>query len=491
MAKPSALTRDDPDDGVLAHLPPYDTEAEEAVIAACLLDSSAPARLLPMLSPDDFFREANGNVWRIIGALFAAKSNIDLITVTAALRANGLVTARGEESYQFYLSQILSDVPTVIGAEDYARIVADRAGKRRLISFAGTLAGEAFSSGKSFLTLVADAELRLRELVPASVTNGTTTLAEISPEEMDDMLAWAEDPHGSSRAIPTGLQTLDEKLTGGGLLPGKMYTVGASTGMGKSSILRWILKNQVQHGERVCLFSLEQDRKEVREEVVYGLAGIDPQEHEYYGTPLAPDESRVYHDAVQTIHGFDKFHINDRARLRPIDIRLILSQLKADHPDLSVIAIDYLHLMAPDHEVRGQNAEERLSTIVTEVRDLAKEFEVACLLASQLTKEVMDKRANPDLRPKLQHFRGSGVVTQVSYAVISLFSVDYAVLHNLLEADPNDLDRRADGSEVYRRHNTLEIGILKQQRGAHGTTIEVGFNPAKRQIYDLGEEMNT
>jgi replicative DNA helicase len=467
---------------------PYDLDAENSLLAACMLAEDLPARVVPMLTPEDFFRDTNRHVWEAITELWAERMTVNLITVTQRLRAKGHATApvagSPENPMHLYLSTLIDDLPTTVGAEDYARIVADQSGKRRLIAYASKVAQSAMDNERLFPELLADAEVALREIARQNVSDGTTTLAEMTPEKMDAMMMWAENPHEASRATPTGLRSLDAKLTGGGLLPGKLYTIGGATSSGKSSLIRWILKCQAEAGIRVCLLSLEQDRDEVWEEVTYALARIDPNSHEQYGLPLDGEELPRFHDAIEQLgNQFSNFHVNDRPRLRPSDIRLILAKLKADHPDLAVVAIDYLHLMAPDVELKQETAQDRLSKIVTAVRDIAKEYNVACLLGSQLTKEATNRQANADLRPKLQHFRDTGVITQVSYCVFGLYTHDYAVKNGMLDVPPEDFLKGVTPAQDAR--NTMEIGILKQQRGEHGITVTVGFTPANRQIFDL------
>ena len=70
-----------------AGLPPHDVAAEEAVIAALMLDEDAYASVLPILpSGKDFFREQNG--WCYDAALALADRG-QSITVPPAARAPG------------------------------------------------------------------------------------------------------------------------------------------------------------------------------------------------------------------------------------------------------------------------------------------------------------------------------------------------------------------------------------------------------------------
>src|SRR5579875_4007979 len=104
---------------VLERLPPNDIEAEEAVIASLLVDSEAILRVSPVLEPLDFFREKNGWIYEACLALWMRGEAINEITVAHELaRAERLDAVGG----YVYLSQLVSDLPTTVGVEDYARI---------------------------------------------------------------------------------------------------------------------------------------------------------------------------------------------------------------------------------------------------------------------------------------------------------------------------------------------------------------------------------
>ena len=114
---------------VLERLPPNDIEAEEAVIASLLVDSEAILRVSPILKPDDFFREKNGWVYDACVSLWTRNEAINEITVAHELARRERLEAAGGHGF---LSQLLSDLPTTVGVEDYARIVARDAVYRRL-----------------------------------------------------------------------------------------------------------------------------------------------------------------------------------------------------------------------------------------------------------------------------------------------------------------------------------------------------------------------
>lgn len=78
-------------------LPPHDVEAEEAVIAASMVDPDAIYRIAPILKPSDFFREKNAWVYQACVDLWTRDEAINQITVAHELaRADRLEDAGGQ-----------------------------------------------------------------------------------------------------------------------------------------------------------------------------------------------------------------------------------------------------------------------------------------------------------------------------------------------------------------------------------------------------------
>jgi len=115
-------------------VPPHDLDAETSVLGAVLLDPAAITRVLDQLSPDDFYRENNGQIFRAAQNLFREGEPIDNVTLAAELAKLGVLERVGGRAH---LALLQESVPTAANVEHYARIVKDKAYKRKLIS-AGT-----------------------------------------------------------------------------------------------------------------------------------------------------------------------------------------------------------------------------------------------------------------------------------------------------------------------------------------------------------------
>ena len=119
----------DPEDDFTEYAP-HDLRAEQAVLGAMLLSVAAAAECLSALGADDFYRPAHQVVFAGIRALVRTDAPADPVTLLAWLEDAGEVRAAGGAPY---LHTLIASVPTVAQAAHYARIVRDRAVRRRLL----------------------------------------------------------------------------------------------------------------------------------------------------------------------------------------------------------------------------------------------------------------------------------------------------------------------------------------------------------------------
>ena len=140
-------------------LPPHDVAAEEAVIAALLLDATESyPRVLPLLQPRDFFREQNGWCYDACLALADRGEAITIPTLAHELERAGRLDAMGGEPY---LAELVGRHFSAVGVEAHARIVARDALYRRLIQAAGQIAQTAYEGGPDAGRVISAAEALL------------------------------------------------------------------------------------------------------------------------------------------------------------------------------------------------------------------------------------------------------------------------------------------------------------------------------------------
>ncbi|MDE5644397.1 MAG: replicative DNA helicase, partial [Muribaculaceae bacterium] len=76
-------------------LPPHDTDLEEVVLGALMLEKDAYMNVADFLTPDAFYDPRNAKIYDAISTLGFNQRPIDMMTVTEQLRANGTLEEVG------------------------------------------------------------------------------------------------------------------------------------------------------------------------------------------------------------------------------------------------------------------------------------------------------------------------------------------------------------------------------------------------------------
>ena len=110
---------------------PQDILAEQSVLGAIFIDESKLVFVREYIESRDFFKYAHRLIFQAMVDLSDRGDAIDATTVRTILDNQGDLQNIGGLSY---LVEIVNSVPTSANAEYYAKIVAEKAMLRRLIS---------------------------------------------------------------------------------------------------------------------------------------------------------------------------------------------------------------------------------------------------------------------------------------------------------------------------------------------------------------------
>src|SRR5262245_14395405 len=114
-------------------VPPHNQEAEQAVLAAILIDSEALGKVVDFLSSDDFYRESHRKIYQAMLALYERNEPTDLLMLSDELRKKGELESSGGSSY---LAGLVDFLPSSAPILNYARVVKEKAILRTLIQAA-------------------------------------------------------------------------------------------------------------------------------------------------------------------------------------------------------------------------------------------------------------------------------------------------------------------------------------------------------------------
>lgn len=380
-------------------------EAEQSVLGGLLIDNTPFHEVAEVIDAGSFGHAPYGQVFDAIRHLVATHEVADIVTVHERLRVNGAAENWGGLSH---LNELAQSVPSASGAVRYARLVAEHARRRALLKLAEDVPG-LLSRVEGVDSAVDQIQALLNQLQSAKARGEPKSLGACVLEAVADMEAVAAGE--KSPGWPTGLPALDKGL-GGGVKPGRVYTLAARTSMGKTSLAMQILLNLAADGHPGLMLSQEMVGSELAVRAIANRGAIAMDRLTL--AALEDAEWQALPEAADALTALPVW-VDDQPALRLVDIAAKARAIKRRH-GLEVLVIDYLQLCAAE-AVKGQSRHHQIEAISRGIKALAKELGVAVLLLSQLN------RSAEDGEPELHHLKESGAVEEDADAVLLMFAM--------------------------------------------------------------------
>lgn len=433
-------------------LAPHSQEAEEALLAAVLINNHALLEVAAFLRADDFFFLRNQYVWEAMMRLQERDEMIETLTLIDELRNQDRLDAIGGGAYVTYL---LSNSATAMNAEVYGRIVERTATRRRLLKSSTEIAQLAKSQEMDVNEVIERAEASLFAVTEHRLKRDVTLIHDVLAQYYD-RVEYLYRTHDKQSGVPTGFIDLDRLL--GGLQKSDLLVLAARPGMGKTSFGLNIARNAARAGGRVAVFSLEMSNEQLVQRFIASESGIDSQK-----LRLGDLDDREWALFTQSAGRLSELPIflDDTVAITPIQLRTKCRRLHREF-EINLVIVDYLQLMNGKQGERNPNREQEISYISQSLKELARELNVSVLALSQLNRAV-EQRA--DKRPQLSDLRESGSIEQNSDVVMFIYRDD---MYNENSEAPNQ----------------AEIIIAKHRNGPTGN-VSLYFDKRLTQFRDL------
>ncbi|MFN2612204.1 MAG: replicative DNA helicase [Solirubrobacterales bacterium] len=398
------------------NVPPQNLEAEESVLGALMVSSSAinPVFLEVGLRPDDFYREQHRKIFAAIQDLDANSQPVDALTVAEALTHRGELDAVGGRDL---VASLAATAPAPGNARHYAEIVQQNALLRRLIGAAQEIQQSVAEHHGEPRELAEQAEAKLFRVAHEEHASDFRNLGEILDEELTKLEKLSKGD-GGLIGTPSGFKDLDD-ITGG-FQPGNLIVIAARPSLGKSTLACNIAQNvAVKHGKPVALFSLEMSEAELAQRFIATKARINGDKLRK-GTVARSDWPAV----VRACNELDKapLWIDDSADLGLLELRAKARRLHSQEQDqggLALIIVDYLQLMRAEDS--RQNRVEQVGQISRGLKILSQELRVPVIGVSQLSRAPEQR---PGGKPILSDLRESGQIEQDADVVMFIYRED-------------------------------------------------------------------
>jgi replicative DNA helicase len=422
-------------------IPPQDLVAEQSVIGSMLMDKNAIVRVVEILAPDSFYRDAHRYIFETILELFDKGEPVDLVTVTDALRKSGRIDLVGGS---VYVADLLNSVPTSANVEYYAKIVEEKAVLRRLIDAGTNIVASAFEETEDVDQILDSAEKAVFDIALKRVREGFHKIDSVIKKVLDRIDS-LYDKKEALTGCPTGFPDLD-KLTAG-FQNSDLIIIAARPSVGKTAFALNIAQNvAVRNKIPVAIFSLEMSKEQLAQRMLCSEAEVNAQRLKT--ASLSDTGWKKLTRALGKLSEAPIF-IDDSATMTSTEIRAKARRLKIER-GLGLVIVDYMQLMRG--RMRVENRVQEISEIARSLKTLSRELDVPVIALSQLSRAVEQRN---DRIPRLSDLRESGEIEQTADVVLFIHRDDY-------------YNPQSD------RGNLAEIIIAKQRNGPIGT-IELVF----------------
>jgi replicative DNA helicase len=390
-------------------VPPYNQEAETAVLGGILLNNEALPLVQDLVRAEDFYTEPHRRIYEAIETLSAAALPIDHVTLGNELKNRGDLEKIGGA---VALANLTDAVATVANIEHYARIVREKAAVRRMIYAAQEVAASGFGEYGNAAEFLDASEKRIFEASQQTMGAPYSHVSQIVTKTFRD-LELASGRTGAITGVTTGFHDLDHKTAG--LQPSDLIIVAGRPAMGKTSLALNIALNAAKASKRpAIIFSLEMSKDQIVRRLLCSEGHVDAGRMRSNSLDAKKDWPRLIEAA--NILSQTEIYVDDSSPMTPIEIRSKARRLSSEK-GLSLIVIDYLQLMHAGGR-RIDSREQEISEISRTLKALAKELNVPVIALSQLNRGV---ESRPDKRPMMSDLRESGAIEQDADLILFVY----------------------------------------------------------------------
>ena len=410
----------------------YSLEAERAVVGSLLVagakgDTETIRGLLSLVQEEDLLNQVDKAIFQAARTLFRSGGAVDPFTIRDRI---------GSE-YSDYLVQLMDITPTTANWPEWAQAAHEQAAVQRARALAEPLS----------------LAVTLEDCRPVSAQLGQLLsdgrrLNTWNVSQLLDSFFESQDPEAPKPEYATfGLQVLDE---GSYIEPGDVVIVGGYPSDGKTALslqMAWHMAKKY----RVGFFSLETDRRKLRDRLIAHAAGLD----------LADIKRRALDDAAW--EGLAK----QQADFAKRDLTLVeaAGMSAADIETASraygfqVIFVDYIQLVAPEKSSGGTRSEQ-MAAVSRALHIFAQKSGTLVVELAQLTRQ--ERKSGKDGKevrrdPTMHDLKESGQLEQDADMILLLFR-------------PGPKDKGPDGQELNEESHRL-LKIAKNKEGRWGNWV--------------------
>ena len=428
-------------------------EAEQTFLAWVLRDPALLRRYKARLAAQDLADVRYRTVWETILELDQEGLEVDAMAILARLEGKPLANKVPGE----LLASLAGSEALTAQVETCARIISEKALRRRLQVASSRLARLALDSDKDLDEIEVSARAAVREAVEnrARLDQLHDPYSRAISAEQRYFSARST---AAARNVPFPWASINELF--GPSRPGQYIVVAGASGAGKTAFMHSWAQGAGSMGYKALYFSCEMAEADLTDREVSRWTNIKLTTIRRaigvgeFGERLAEGVTAV---------SSGNLYVLDQEPITPSLIESVADEMQAT-VGLNIVFVDYLQIVSPDHAQRDRRAE--VEEISGRLRRLARMLDVPVVVGSQLSRAYVERS---DHRPGLEDLRESGKIGNDAWIVIGLYR-------------PGAV---RNGEELSGPDNTLEVHAVKNRQDGPTNTFRVlAWDGPLTDIYD-------
>jgi replicative DNA helicase len=370
---------------------PFDLDAEEHLIAGCLVDPSNIDRIV--IRQDQFFDAGLGEAWNLLQDMRACSDPIDdMVAISSRMKARGIWETIGGSAWVRKMFEQGSVHKW--HCEFYAKQIATMAQYRKLIEIGTDVIRDGYECSKDPCSIASKAQASLSARL--EIRDDVHRIGELT----DEMFAKLDDTKQDRRRVFTGFQKFD--LDYGPMMSGEMVVVAAKTSIGKTAIMVQMGLYHADMDRPVLFCSLEMPMEQLRDRIFCGIAGIPS--NEFRSGRLSREHRTKLERAAASFRDKPFYIWSPRGDKSITRIAAKARSVQAEFK-IQCLFVDYLQKI--QHYDKSGSREEHVAACSRGVKDIALDLDVPVVVGCQL-----NRKADEDGEPELHMLRESGSIEQ-------------------------------------------------------------------------------
>ena len=386
--------------------PPHSPDAEAAFLGCVILDpENVLTECLDEVNEEYFYLHQNKVLFRALLDMYAENKKIDLLTIKEELEHRKQLTEAGGFSNILGLPD---KTPSAANYKYYLGILKDYHIRRKLIQITNDFNNRAFDGQISIDSVLVDLSNKVTDLL-----SHEKTVIEKAAQLGQDVLAELENAYkrATSPLIgePVGYPPFDNII--GGLRPSEIIIVAARPSIGKTTFALNLILKLAQKKHKCGFISLEMSSLMLSLRLLTLIAKRNFINEIMRNKGLSKDSFAILYESLKKFTNLE-LYITDNCKPNLKNVCAVIKKMAS--MGIKYIFIDYIQLIFSGKDLTTRN--EELSYISSELKRMAKQFNVVLVVISQLNRNIEKEKR----KPIMSDIRDSGAIEQDADVIMFL-----------------------------------------------------------------------